>query len=307
MAEQKILKAIDLLSDIIKGKRNVVELAFEALLSEGHLLIEDVPGLGKTTLALGLARVLNLSFGRIQCTSDLMPADVVGVSVFNPATREFEFKKGPVFNNVVLVDEINRAMPKTQSALLEAMEERQVTVDRETRRLPSPFFVIATQNPLEQAGTFPLPESQLDRFAVKTSMGYPDVSLEKELLLEGSVRDEIEKLPSVLTDDDIRKAIEDVKKIYISEKMADYILSIAWKTRKSKFFRYGLSVRGVLVLSKVAKARAYLKGRDFVIPEDVLETVLFVVPHRLVPSYEYEDMNKQEVVKSLVEEIEPPA
>ncbi|WP_457569015.1 AAA family ATPase [Desulfurobacterium sp.] len=307
MAEQKILKAIDLLSDIIKGKRNVVELAFEALLSEGHLLIEDVPGLGKTTLALGLARVLNLSFGRIQCTSDLMPADVVGVSVFNPATREFEFKKGPVFNNVVLVDEINRAMPKTQSALLEAMEERQVTVDRETRRLPSPFFVIATQNPLEQAGTFPLPESQLDRFAVKTSMGYPDVSLEKELLLEGSVRDEIEKLPSVLTVDDIRKAIEDVKKIYISEKMADYILSIAWKTRKSKFFRYGLSVRGVLVLSKVAKARAYLKGRDFVIPEDVLETVLFVVPHRLVPSYEYEDMNKQEVVKSLVEEIEPPA
>ncbi|OMH39975.1 AAA family ATPase [Desulfurobacterium indicum] len=307
MVEEKILKAIELLSSVIKGKRNVVELAFEALLSEGHLLIEDVPGLGKTTLALGLAKILNLSFGRIQCTSDLMPADVVGVSVFNPATREFEFKEGPVFNNVVLVDEINRAMPKTQSALLEAMEEKQITVDRETIKLPSPFFVIATQNPLEQAGTFPLPESQLDRFSVKTSMGYPDVSLERELLLEGSVKDEIERLPSVLTVDDIKRAVEEVKKIYLSEKMADYILSIAWKTRKSKFFRYGLSVRGVLVLSKIAKARAYLKGRDFVIPEDVLETFLFVVPHRLIPSYEYDDMNKQEVVKSLVEEVEPPA
>ncbi|WP_456395483.1 AAA family ATPase [Desulfurobacterium sp.] len=306
MVEQNISKAIDLLSGIIKGKRNVVELAFEALLSEGHLLIEDVPGLGKTTLALGLARVLNLSFGRIQCTSDLMPADVVGVSIFNPATREFEFKRGPVFNNVVLVDEINRAMPKTQSALLEAMEEKQVTVDRGTMRLPFPFFVIATQNPLEQTGTFPLPESQLDRFAVKTSMGYPDVSFEKEILLKDNIKEEIERLPAVLTIDDIRKAVEEVKKVYLSEKMADYILSIAWKTRRSKIFRYGLSVRGVLILSKVAKARAYLKGRDFVIPEDVLETVLFVVPHRLVPSYKYEDMNKQEVVKSLVEEVEPP-
>ncbi|WP_457568550.1 AAA family ATPase [Desulfurobacterium sp.] len=304
---KKVIRAVEVLSTVIRGKKDVLEVVFEAFLAEGHVLIEDVPGLGKTTLALGFAKVLGLSAGRIQCTSDLMPADITGVSVFNPAERKFEFREGPVFNNVVLVDEINRAMPKTQSALLEAMEERQVTVDGKTRRLPVPFFVIATQNPFEQAGTFSLPESQLDRFAVKTAMGYPDVNFERELLLEKSAREVISEISPVLTSDDVANAIETVKGVYLSEKVADYILAIAWKTRKSEVFRYGLSVRGVLTLARVAKARAFLKGRDYVVPEDVIEVISYVAPHRLVLAYRYEDADKKEVVKSLVEEVEPPA
>lgn len=307
MVQDKLNLCIKTLGAFIKGKENVIRTAFLTILSEGHLLVEDIPGVGKTTLALGIAKVLNLSFGRIQCTTDLMPSDITGVSIFNQKTKEFEFKKGPVFNNIVLIDEINRAMPKTQSALLEAMEEWQVTVDGKTYKLPEPFFVIATQNPIEQIGAFPLPESQLDRFTAKTAIGYPDRESEIAIVIGKDTREEIETLSPILSKEELLEGIEKTKSVYMSEKIGRYIVDIAWKTRNSKFFESGLSVRGTLTLGKMARANAFLKGRDYVIPEDVLEVAFYVIPHRIIPKEEYSSIPRKEVIKSILSEVEPPA
>lgn len=304
----KIIEIIDSLSRYLQGKEKPLRLALIAFFSRGHLLIEDLPGLGKTTLAIGIAKSLGLTFGRIQCTSDLLPTDITGLSIYNKGTGEFEFHPGPIFNNIVLCDEINRATPKTQSALLEAMGEKQVTIEGKTYKLPRLFSIIATQNPVEQFGTFPLPESQLDRFMMKISIGYPSNEAEKEILKVGSRREELYSIEPVMS----REEAEDIQKkvengIFVSEKVLDYILAIINKTRRNGYINAGLSTRGALTIMNTAKANAYFHGRDFVIPEDIKELVEYTIPHRVLFKEEYEGLDKREIIKSLVEEIPTPA
>lgn len=306
MKIKKIKEVISILTNILRGKEEAVKLTLISFFSDSHLLIEDLPGLGKTTLALSVAKVLNLNFGRIQCTSDLLPTDIIGVKIYDKKTGSFIFHKGAIFNNVVLVDEINRTTPKTQSALLEAMEEKQITVEGETYKLPEPFFVIATQNPIEFYGTFPLPEAQLDRFALKIKIGYPSREEEREILKGGNKKREIEKLEPVLNREDIFEIKEEIKKVYISDKIINYILDIAHYTRTNEMFLLGLSVRGTLTISKLAKTRAYFKGRNFVIPEDIKYLAPYSIPHRILLKDEYEELNKEEIVKSFLEEIKVP-
>ncbi len=296
---------IDFLSSYLHGKEKAIELTLICLFSKGHLLIEDLPGLGKTTLAIGIAKTLGLNYGRVQATSDLLPSDIIGVSIYNKNTNEFEFKPGPIFNNIILVDEINRATPKTQSALLEAMGEKQVTVDGKTYKLPQPFFVIATQNPVEQYGTFPLPESQLDRFLMKISIGYPSREAEKEIIKGGSKREELYKIQPFITKEEIIKIQEEIKNVYVSDKIADYILDIVWATRESKYLESGLSTRGTLAIVDTAKTNAYMEGRDFVIPEDIKKLYKYVIPHRVIFKPEYESQ-KEEIIKTIVESIPTP-
>jgi len=296
---------IDFLSSYLHGKEKAIELTLICLFSKGHLLIEDLPGLGKTTLAIGIAKTLGLDYGRVQATSDLLPYDIIGVSIYNKNTNEFEFKPGPIFNNIILVDEINRATPKTQSALLEAMGEKQVTVDGKTYKLPQPFFVIATQNPVEQYGTFPLPESQLDRFLMKISIGYPSREAEKEIIKGGSKREELYKIQPFISKEEIIKIQEEIKNVYVSDKIADYILDIVWATRESKYLDSGLSTRGTLAIINTAKTNAYLEGRDFVIPEDIKKLYKYVIPHRVIFKPEYESQ-KEEIIKTIVESIPTP-
>jgi len=296
---------IDFLSSYLHGKEKAIELTLICLFSKGHLLIEDLPGLGKTTLAIGIAKTLGLDYGRVQATSDLLPSDIIGVSIYNKNTNEFEFKLGPIFNNIILVDEINRATPKTQSALLEAMGEKQVTVDGKTYKLPEPFFVIATQNPVEQYGTFPLPESQLDRFLMKISIGYPSREAEKEIIKGGSKREELYKIQPFISKEEIIKIQEEIKNVYVSDKIADYILDIVWATRESKYLESGLSTRGTLAIVSTAKTNAYMEGRDFVIPEDIKKLYKYVIPHRVIFKPEYESQ-KEEIIKTIVESIPTP-
>ncbi|WP_299228178.1 MoxR family ATPase [Sulfurihydrogenibium sp.] len=296
---------IDFLSSYLHGKEKAIELTLICLFSKGHLLIEDLPGLGKTTLAIGIAKTLGLDYGRVQATSDLLPSDIIGVSIYNKNTNEFEFKPGPIFNNIILVDEINRATPKTQSALLEAMGEKQVTVDGKTYKLPQPFFVIATQNPVEQYGTFPLPESQLDRFLMKISIGYPSRVAEKEIIKGGSKREELYKIQPFISKEEIIKIQEEIKNVYVSDKIADYILDIVWATRESKYLESGLSTRGTLAIVSTAKTNAYMEGRDFVIPEDIKKLYKYVIPHRVIFKPEYESQ-KEEIIKTIVESIPTP-
>jgi len=294
------------LSYYLQGKEKALRLSIIALLSKGHLLIEDLPGIGKTTLAIAIAKSFGLDFGRIQATSDLLPSDITGLSIYNKNTGEFEFHKGAIFNNIVLVDEINRATPKTQSALLEAMGEKQVTIEGKSYKLPQPFFVIATQNPVEQYGTFPLPEAQLDRFVMKISIGYPSREAEREIIKGGSKREELYKLEPFITKDELIKIQEDIKQIYLSDKIIDYILDIAEATRNSKYIYAGLSTRGVLAIVNTAKANAYLKKRDYVIPEDIKELSEYTITHRVIFKEEYE-ATKKEIIKSLIESIKVPA
>jgi len=296
---------IDFLSSYLHGKEKAIELTLICLFSKGHLLIEDLPGLGKTTLAIGIAKTLGLDYGRVQATSDLLPSDIIGVSIYNKNANEFEFKPGPIFNNIILVDEINRATPKTQSALLEAMGEKQVTVDGKTYKLPQPFFVIATQNPVEQYGTFPLPESQLDRFLMKISIGYPSREAEKEIIKGGSKREELYKIQPFISKDEIIKIQEEIKNVYVSDKIADYILDIVWATRESKYLESGLSTRGTLAIVNTAKTNAYMEGRDFIIPEDIKKLYKYVIPHRVIFKPEYESQ-KEEIIKTIVESIPTP-
>ncbi len=303
---RKIFKdIINSLSNYLQGKEKAIELTLICFFSKGHLLIEDLPGLGKTTLAIGISKTLGLNYGRIQGTSDLLPSDITGVSIFNKEKNEFEFKPGPIFNNIILLDEINRATPKTQSALLEAMGEKQITVDGKTYKLPQPFFVIATQNPVEQYGTFPLPESQLDRFLMKISIGYPSKEAEKEIIKGGSKRESLYEIKPFLSKEEILKIQEEIDKVYVSDKIADYILDIVWATRQSKYLEAGLSTRGTLAIVKTAKTNAYLEDRDYIIPEDIKKLYPYVITHRVIFKPEYE-AQKSEIIRWIVEEIPIP-
>jgi MoxR-like ATPase len=303
-----ILQVIDILSGrYLQGKVRAIRLALITLLSGGHLLLEDIPGLGKTTLALALARALGLSFGRIQCTSDLLPSDITGLSLFDREENLFRFVPGPVFNNVVLADEVNRAMPRTQSAMLEAMEERRVTIEGKTYTLPDPFLVIATQNPVEMVGTFPLPESQLDRFLVTTGIGYPPAATEKAIIRGGSVREEIRHIEPLLTLAEILEARQTVREqVYLSEKIADYIYRLAAATRKHSLILSGISTRGAISMAAAARAEAFLEGRDYVLPEDVRTLAVPVGAHRLILRPENESLDKEEVLQSILDDLPVP-
>ena len=274
-------RAFTALSGIVLGKERQLKLAVACLLARGHLLIEDIPGVGKTTLALALAKTFGLHFQRVQFTSDLLPADILGVSIYEPATGAFRFHPGPVFAQVVLADEINRASPKTQSALLEAMEERQVTSEGATRTLPEPFFVVATQNPSEQVGTFPLPESQLDRFLMRLSLGYPPSSAERALLTEPERRDLLAEMPSALEPEQLLALQHQVKAVRTSPALVDYLMALLKATREHSGLRQGLSPRAGLALRRAAQAWALIEGHSGVIPEDVQAVFAAVAGHRL--------------------------
>jgi MoxR-like ATPase len=304
----EMLHVIDTLTTrYLRGKSRAVKLSMVALLTGGHILLEDIPGLGKTTLALALSGVLGMSFGRLQCTSDLLPSDITGLSIFNREESKFTFLKGPIFNNLLLVDEINRAMPKTQSAMLEAMEERKVTVEGVTYPLPSPFLVIATQNPVEQVGTYPLPESQMDRFLIRTGIGYPPDEIEMAIIKGGSIRDEIQNLTPLVQIEDILEARSTVKeKVYLSDKIVEYIFSIVSATRNNPFILSGVSTRGGINMADAAKAHAFLEGRDFVIPEDVKAIAVPVGAHRLILTPENEALDKEDLLQAVLKNIEIP-
>ena len=269
------------LNAIILGKQTVLKQLLTCILAGGHVLLEDVPGVGKTTLATSLAAVLGLKYQRVQFTNDMLPADLLGINVFQPNEGNFKFHPGPVFNQFVLTDEINRASPKVQSALLEAMEERQVSVDGRTYRLPKPFLVVATQNPSEQLGTFPLPESQLDRFMMRLSMGYPVAEAEKQLYFQGDRRKLLPKLQAVGSPETLLQWQDQVQAITLSEAVADYIFRLVAATRRAGLFAVGLSPRAGLAIANAAKAWAFLEGRDFVLPEDVKAVWVPVSNHRL--------------------------
>jgi MoxR-like ATPase len=267
---------------VIKGKPEAVRAALIAFLSRGHVLIEDVPGVGKTTLAQALARSTDLSFKRIQFTSDLLPSDILGVSILDQKTGEFNFKPGPVFANIIVADEINRATPKTQSALLEAMSESKVTVDGKAYELPRPFMVIATQNPFEYRGTFPLPENQLDRFSMRISIGYPDYEGEKEILVKFSPARPWDGIQPVVSKEEVMLLQAIVEKVRVDDSILDYILVIIKETRNPKVFELGVSPRGAIALKRAAQSRALIEGRTYCIPDDVKEMVVPVLAHRII-------------------------
>nr|WP_136249592.1 MoxR family ATPase [Ningiella ruwaisensis] len=273
-----IKTCINQISHVIRGKRTQIELSLICLLARGHLLLEDLPGMGKTTLSQSLAHVLGLEFARIQFTSDLLPADMLGINIYDQKVSEFSFHPGPIFNQVILADEINRASPKTQSALLEAMAERQVTIDGKTRDLPKPFFVIATQNPLNQSGTHPLPESQLDRFNMQLSLGFPDFESEKAMLLENN---EANELNTIINIDSLLKLQDQVDKVKVSDAVVTYVLNLVNLTRESNDYPNALSPRAAKALLTTAKACAFINERDFVTPEDVQFVLSAVCEHRL--------------------------
>jgi len=283
---QALREAQDQVNALVLGKVPEVRLAFVALLSGGHLLIEDLPGLGKTTLAHALASSLGLSFQRVQFTSDLLPADVLGVSVYEAGSRQFQFHPGPVFTHVLLADEINRAPPRTQSALLEAMAEQQVTLDGQTHPLPDPFFVIATQNPVDLSGTFPLPDSQLDRFLLRLAMGYPSAQAERELLRGSDRRDLIARAVPKLDDTQVRALRDAVNQVHASDALIDYVQALLTRSRQHAGVRVGLSPRADLALLRAARAHALLLGRGHVVPEDVQTLFVAVAGHRLVAEAE---------------------
>jgi MoxR-like ATPase len=288
----------------IYGKEEAIQLALITLLARGHLLIEDVPGVGKTTLAQALAKSFQCGFQRVQFTSDLLPSDVIGVSVYNPETREFEFRSGPIFANVVLADEINRTTPRTQSALLEAMNDAQVTVDGKTHPLPVPFLVIATQNPVEHHGTYPLPESQLDRFLMRIRMGYPSHETEKEILRKRANDDPLHSLQPVADIGDVLAMQEAVTHVKVDSSLQDYALEIVSRTRKSDQLTLGVSPRGTLMLQRASQARAFLDGRDYCLPDDFKQLAVSVFAHRVVASARHASLQrKSETTETALREI----
>ena len=290
---------IDDLSSVIFGKQQQIKLALTCLFSEGHLLIEDLPGMGKTTLSHALSAVLGLSYQRIQFTSDLLPADILGTNVFNSTEHSFTFHKGPIFSQVVLADEINRAGPKTQSALLEAMEEQQVTVDGKKYTLPNPFFVIATQNPLYQSGTYPLPESQLDRFLMRISLGFPPKEAEKRLILNMQKRD-YSQLPKRINQQELAAIQTQISQISLSSPVIDYIIELVNYTRTSNAFASSLSPRASMALAKAARSWAFIDGRDFVMPEDVQAVFASVCQHRLGLHNESDEAQVNDILKNVL-------
>ena len=293
---------------VIVGKDHVAELLLVALFCEGHVLIEDVPGIGKTTLAKTLARSLGCGFQRIQFTPDLLPSDITGVSVYNQKTSEFEYRPGPIMAQVVLADEINRAGPRTQSALLEAMEERQVTVDGVTRALPRPFLVLATQNPIELEGTFPLPEAQIDRFFMRLDLGYPDREEERQILRRFHTQDPLAQIEPVVTADQVRQAGSSCRSVFVHRAVEDYILDIARASRRDPSVALGVSPRGTLALHRAGRALAATRGRRYVTPEDVKELVRPVLAHRLIlsPDARLRGRSTSEVLDGLVTQVPVP-
>ncbi len=281
-AQRRVAALVDNIEKVIFGKRDIVKLCIAGLLARGHVLIEDVPGIGKTTLAQGLAKSLNCAFTRIQFTSDMLPADIIGVSILDPKTNQFEFRKGPIFSSIVLADEINRTPPKTQSALLEAMSENHVSVDGVTRKLPQPFMVLATQNPVEHEGTYTLPEAQLDRFLLRIEIGYPGPADELRIMRQRGSLSTLEDLDPVLEANEVIELQDAVTKIHVDESIARYMLAISQATRTHEYVRLGSSPRGTLALYEACQARALIEGRDFVTPDDVKAMVIPVMSHRLL-------------------------
>ena len=301
-------KLIDNLEKVIVGKRNTLDLVVIGLLCQGHVLIEDVPGVGKTVLARSLAKSLGCSFNRLQFTPDMLPSDVTGVSIFDQSKRTFEFRPGPIFSQIVLVDEINRATPKTQAALLEAMEEKQVTVDGVTHPLPNPFMVLATQNPIEYEGTFPLPEAQLDRFLMRVRLGYPNPTEEIEVLDRQQLRHPIETLEAVIEVGELLEAMEEIKKIYVSESIKRYAVDLINRTRENNDVYLGASPRGSLALYRTGQASAALAGRDYVLPDDVKKLAVPVLGHRVIvgPAARLRELSAEKIVQEILEELPVP-
>ena len=296
---------------VIRGKDDVVRLAIVSILARGHLLIEGVPGVGKTTLGQALARAIDCTFQRVQFTSDMLPSDVLGISVYSALEQQFEFKRGPVFTNVLLADEINRTTPKTQSALLEAMNESQVTVDAHSYELPQPFLVIATQNPVEHHGTYPLPESQLDRFLMRVRMGYPDAQSERQILRSEAGASNLDELRPVLTGADVLEMQQAVKNIRVDDSLVNYALEVVRRTRESEFLSLGVSPRGSQALYRAAQAMAFVEGRTFCTPEDFKPLVIPVFAHRVVVNGLYastlrKSEQSDQVLKEIVETVAVP-
>ena len=308
MNRDKLLRLRENIGKVIIGKEEVTELLLTTLLARGNCLIDDVPGVGKTKLANALARSLGIDFKRIQFPPDLQPADITGIYFYNQKEGEFQFRPGPVFTNILLADEINRAVPRTQSSLLEAMEEQQVSIEGTIFPLASPFLVIATQNPLELEGTFPLPEAQLDRFLMKIQMGYPTPSQEVEILGRFKQQDPLTELEPVLDGEAILAVRDDVTKVHLSSDLMDYIARLAQATRENRHIRLGLSPRGSLALMRAALAYAYLQGRDYVLPDDLQYLFPFVASHRLILEYdsEYAETNKAELIATILAKIPVP-
>lgn len=304
LSKEKLDAIIVSISSVLIGKEIEVRIALACLLARGHLLIEDLPGMGKTTVANAMARVLGLEFNRIQFTSDLLPADIVGVSVYDKTEAAFRFLPGPVFCQLLLADEINRTTPKTQSALLEAMAEGRVTVDGQTRDLPQPFFVIATQNPVQHSGTFPLPESQLDRFLIRLSLGYPDLASEKSILTGGDPRARLRELQPLLTIAELEALQEEVDNISAAEPVVDYLLRLIQFTRSSEDFEFGLSPRAALAILQAAKAIALLDGRSFVIPEDIQAVFPAVANHRLQGTGRGHDSGSRVLIQKVLDNVD---
>lgn len=302
----KIQQLLNHLNHIILDKPQAVKLSLVCLLADGHLLLQDLPGMGKTTLAHALAQLLGLSFNRVQFTNDMLPADILGMNLYNQSEHKFEFRKGAIFTQLLLADEINRSSPKTQSALLEAMEEKQVSQDSQSYPLPKPFFVIATQNPVQQAGVYPLPESQLDRFMMCVSLGYPSPSAERELLMGKDRRQMLNGLSSILTTEEVLIAQAEAKEVYMAEVVVDYLLRLVAKSRESLNF-HGLSPRGVLALKRASQAHAYVSGHDEVTPEDVQAVFTAVADHRMgqafVPFHHSGGMVGQTIAGRILAEV----
>ncbi|GAA0322973.1 MoxR family ATPase [Bacillus carboniphilus] len=303
-----LLRVIENIEKVMIGKRNVAELSLVALLAEGHVLLEDVPGVGKTMMVRALAKSVSAKFRRIQFTPDLLPSDVTGVSIYNPKELEFEFKPGPIMGNIILADEINRTSPKTQSALLEGLEEKSVTIDGVTHYLDRPFFVMATQNPIEYEGTYPLPEAQLDRFLLKMKMGYPEVNEELEVLNRAQKTPPIEDLEPIISLEELRELQHQVREVIVDDTLKKYIVDIATRTRSHASIFLGVSPRGSIALMKSAQAYAFLHGRDYVIPDDIQFLAPYVFTHRIILKSEskFEGVSAEGVVKQILGRVSVP-
>ena len=301
-------KIVENVEKVIVGKQKSVQLTVLGLLCQGHILIEDVPGVGKTVLAKSLAKSVGCNFQRIQFTPDMLPSDVTGVSVFNQKNREFEFRKGPIFAQIVLVDEINRATPKTQSALLESMEEKQVTVDGKTYKLEEPFMVLATQNPIEYEGTFPLPEAQLDRFMLRIHLGYPDKTQEIEILDRQQHKHPVDSLEQVVSVEELIAAQTAVKDIYMDTQVKEYIVDIVRKTREHPDVYLGASSRGAIALYRLSQARSAMLGRDYVLPDDVKALAIAALGHRIIvgPAARIKDIEPAQIVQDILDKTAVP-
>ncbi|WP_062052547.1 MoxR family ATPase [Bacillus sp. JCM 19034] len=307
-ATKRINEVIENIEQVVVGKRNEIKLSLVALFAGGHVLLEDVPGVGKTMMVKAISKSLGAEFKRIQFTPDLLPSDVTGVSIYNQKTQQFEFRRGPIMSHIVLADEINRTSPKTQAALLESLEESSVTVDGETIKLEKPFFVMATQNPVEYAGTFPLPEAQLDRFLMKLKLGYPDELEEFEVLSRVQYNHPLDQLEAVISTNEVLSIQEEVLNVFVSDDVKSYIVELVQATRRNRYVELGVSPRGTIALMKAAQAYAFIEGRDFAIPDDIQLLAPYVLAHRLILTDESKMTNKKEeqVIHQVLDQVAVP-